>query len=255
MLIILILLYIQTNFCYNVTINSSNIPKECLLNYKNTNFVSKSEILSNDEYKARQYYCNKDSDICVYTGKEDIASYIKFKDKNGNLKNYIAATCPYTYNITRCYGDEYKLINSDDYVYCSYKCTKDSDCLYNKCINNVCVYNEKSSIIHCEEIYTRVYKYFDHTYVHCGKPNHEFCSSNEECSSEKCKPRYTICATEQCSSEKYNSYCALNYFDPYGYKGNTFAKFIAKCFIFAPILIFILICVYCCCSIRHNKKH
>ena len=241
MLIILILLYIQLSYCYNrtITIDSINKPEECVINYRYNNFISKSEILKNNYSFSRQYYCNQNNDICVVTSKFNERPYINFKDENGIFKTYIVNICPYTYNLTNCYGDEYKLDNNDESIYCSFKCTKDSDCLYNKCINNVCVYNEESSIIHCEEIYDIKYKYFDDIHTHCGKPHFENCTTGEECSSEYCEI----------------SNCSLNYREPI-HRDYTIYKILATLIFLIIISIFIISClIYSCIRYIKNKNN
>lgn len=241
MLIILILLYIQLSYCYNrtITIDSIDKPEECVLNYYYNNVISKSEVLINNSFKSSQYYCNKDNDFCVFGYKYNMKPYINFRVKNGNYKTYISKTCAYTYNLTNCYGDEYKIFDSDESIYCSFKCTKDSDCLYNKCINNVCVYNEESSIIHCEEIYNIKHKYFEDIHTHCGKPHFENCTTDEECSSETCI-----------------SYCSINNNQPSPPGDNTIYKILATLIFLIIISIFIISClIYSCIRYIKNKNN
>jgi len=256
MMFVLILLYIQVIYSYNITvnINSSNIPKECLINYV-SRFMSKSEILKIKEYNNREYYCNQDTDICTYTHTGNNAAYINFKDKEGKLKRYIIKNCNHADNITRCYGGEYRLGLSNEYAYCSFKCNQDSDCLYNKCINNVCVYNDESSIIACEDVYTRVYEYFTRAYVHCGKPDWERCSSHEECASKDCNLLPVECTTKECSDQKNDSYCHPNFVDLCcDHKDHNIEATLAV-LIFLVIIIIVIIIFLCYKCICYAKKH
>jgi len=70
-------------------------------------------------------------------------------DINGNIKLYISETYSYEYIklknplIKRCYHN----------TCVSYKCNNDTECSYNKCFNNYCIFNDKVPIVHCDNIY------------------------------------------------------------------------------------------------------
>ncbi|ORY54494.1 hypothetical protein LY90DRAFT_507516 [Neocallimastix californiae] len=70
--------------------------------------------------------------------------------------------------------------------YVSYKCTKDSECLYNKCVNNYCVFSSTASVEYCSNIYHYL-AMFEYAYIHCGKAPYIPCENDEECSSKNCK--------------------------------------------------------------------
>ncbi|KAG4083086.1 hypothetical protein H8356DRAFT_1018029 [Neocallimastix lanati (nom. inval.)] len=117
----------------------------------------------------------------------DLVYYKFFKNKNelqsssgynnnGNIKTYIIYTCEKSCNFTHSY-------NTTHYV--SYKCTKNSDCLYNKCVNNYCVFSNTASVEHCSNIY-QYFAFFDYSYIHCGKAPNIPCENDEECSSKSC---------------------------------------------------------------------
>jgi len=257
MLIILVLLYIQTIFCYNVTINSINIPKECVMNYSDIGIISKSEVFKTDEYTA--FYCRKDSDICVYKGKSPNVRYVNFPNEKGNIKPYIASSCIYKNNKIECLdGQEFKDDITNKTVYCSYRCSKDSDCLHNKCIfinpkdqlqiNNTslvgyCAFNNNSPITQCESIYkSYFFGLFDDFHIHCGKLPYENCTTSEECSSEVCR---TSTSPHKCS---------LNYYESSkNHASDSIYNIIAEFIFYICIIIIICICL-CCVCVRHNKK-
>ncbi|ORX85179.1 hypothetical protein BCR32DRAFT_276475 [Anaeromyces robustus] len=45
-------------------------------------------------------------------------------------------------------------------------CTNDSECFYNKCINNYCVFNEEPSSTHCDYVH-KLFAMFQYTFLHC----------------------------------------------------------------------------------------
>ncbi|KAG4081745.1 hypothetical protein H8356DRAFT_1284815 [Neocallimastix lanati (nom. inval.)] len=67
-----------------------------------------------------------------------------------------------------------------NYYFCvSYKCTTDSQCLYDKCVNNLCVFNENAPLTHCDDVYTRPGIFKKHAY-------NDKCTNDNECSSKLC---------------------------------------------------------------------
>ncbi|ORX78122.1 hypothetical protein BCR32DRAFT_282583 [Anaeromyces robustus] len=65
-------------------------------------------------------------------------------------------------------------------------CNSDSECFFNKCIDNYCVFNEESRIEHCDIIY-KYFAVFEFSHIHCGKTYSQSCSNDNECSSERCR--------------------------------------------------------------------
>eukprot|EP00833_Pecoramyces_ruminatium_P018685 jgi/Orpsp1_1/1192717/evm.model.d7180000095359.1 len=61
------------------------------------------------------------------------------------------------------------------------KCTVDSDCFSNYCVNNVCMANEYLPIIKCNNKYENGINY-----MKCSKNVFERCENNNECFSENC---------------------------------------------------------------------
>jgi len=142
------------------------------------NFVNTYEILTKDEVLniTNRYYISfycKDN-ICVSTDYNYNDSIIEIPDENGNKKKYITHTCTY---------DDIKIKKCNVLK----NCTIDSECLSNKCFDNRCVFNNETSIIHCDAIYTpsTLFKKKS-SYMYCGKPYGETCINNDECSSKKC---------------------------------------------------------------------
>ena len=264
MLFILILSYIQIIYGYNITINSNNIHSRCILN-NGINIISKTELMKKNKFNSNQYYCKNDSDICVFIAKFYEAPYINFPDENGNIKTYIAKSCNYENDLTQCYdGKEYTIPKTNETVFCSYRCTKDSDCLHNKCMftnqkdssqintpplnslnkrNNItnssvgyCVFNNNSPVIHCDDIFKYyLWGYFERSYVHCGKPYFANCTTSEECSGESC-----------------NVTCGPNVEEPSD-KGPRARNIINNIIIFITIIVFI-ICL-CCICLCYSKKY
>ncbi|ORX57953.1 hypothetical protein BCR36DRAFT_139774 [Piromyces finnis] len=64
----------------------------------------------------------------------------------------------------------------------SYRCNKDDECLYNKCVDNYCIFNDKASVEHCDNIYLCHRK----SYNYCGKAYRNTCKTIDERSSKLC---------------------------------------------------------------------
>jgi len=117
----------------------------------------------------------------------------------------------------------------------SASCNNNLECLSNKCFNNYCVFNEETPIVHCDDIYSNIL--FKSSYMHCGKPYNDVCSSNDECSSKQCiHGTYDIQENGPSDSES----TGLNE----GIKGLV---------LILIIIILISIC-YCCCCYKKNIK-
>ncbi|ORX84889.1 hypothetical protein BCR32DRAFT_110210 [Anaeromyces robustus] len=88
---------------------------------------------------------------------------LNFQMKKGILK-YIFRSCEYD---SKLKNDENCAVSriynySEGTVRAFVTCNSDSECFYNKCINNYCVFNEEARIDHCDIIY----KYFA-IFEHC----------------------------------------------------------------------------------------
>ena len=83
----------------------------------------------------------------VYNNNNDV-DFIKFPDDNGNMKTYIA----------RAYNNN----NFNKTSELLYKCNQDTDCLFNKCFDNFCRFNNESSVELCNNMY-KYFSYFDYS--------------------------------------------------------------------------------------------
>jgi len=79
-------------------------------------------------------------------------------------------------------------MNINETHYISFDCNNNLDCLYDKCVNNGCVFNDKSSVEYCNTIY-KSFLLFGYSYIHCGKAPDDTCNNNKDCSSNKCKDK------------------------------------------------------------------
>ncbi|OUM57505.1 hypothetical protein PIROE2DRAFT_17492 [Piromyces sp. E2] len=130
--------------------------------------------ITNDFYNS--YFCK--NDICVSVDNDYFRPFVEIPDINGNIKLYISETYSYEslkLNNTlskKCFGE----------ICISHKCNNDSECLYNKCIDSYCIFNDKAPITHCDNIYLG----HRQSYTYCGKAYGDICNSKDECSSKKC---------------------------------------------------------------------
>jgi len=182
---ICMILYIQSIYSRNITINSIDIPKELIYTYDEKTAISKSALTSKPGWN---YYCRKDDCVTISNDYDGIKPYIQLPDENGNVKNYIAYSCTYDDKLKKLVDcvNRYKYTSFDYGVeYLSVLCKNDSECLYNKCIDNHCVFNDEAQVVHCDTIYN-FFALFEYSYIHCGRGYHDPCNKNNECSSKKC---------------------------------------------------------------------
>ncbi|KAG4087571.1 hypothetical protein H8356DRAFT_1370592 [Neocallimastix lanati (nom. inval.)] len=96
----------------------------------------------------------------LLVNKEGYArNYINLPDENGNISTYISYIC----NQSCISGYNYSETH-----YISYKCTNNSDCLYNKCVNNFCTFDNESSIEYCNNIY-KLFLYIEYSCIYYVK--------------------------------------------------------------------------------------
>jgi len=99
---------------------------------------------------------------------------INIPDKYGNLIGYITDTCNY---------------NDIPLNKCTIRklCNNDKECLFNKCYNNICIFNNETQIVHCDDIYIKLTLFKNRSsYMYCGKAYCDTCIENDECSSKQC---------------------------------------------------------------------
>ncbi|OUM62837.1 hypothetical protein PIROE2DRAFT_10758 [Piromyces sp. E2] len=134
--------------------------------YEEGQLLSKDDVLKITDELNIDFYCKNDT--CSFSSHIDL---VKFPDENGNIKDYIHNTC--NQNMDNCSGT---------------KCTKDTQCLSNKCVDNYCRFNDESPIIHCEDIPSyNVFQNSYNSYIHCGKIYRDTCKNDDECSFLTCE--------------------------------------------------------------------
>jgi hypothetical protein len=89
--------------------------------------------------------------------------YLEFVNKNGQKQKYIAGIC-----------------NEHDKNCSTEKCMADSDCISNKCLNNICVEGGNSVFTECTDKHKGAFQPTK-TEMVCGKLQGEKCSKDEEC--------------------------------------------------------------------------
>jgi len=96
--------------------------------------------------------------------------------------------------------------------------------LSDKSINNHCVFNKETPIVHCDSIYSGN----ESTFMYCGKPYNNVCKFDDECFSLICNS---------------NGFCSMN--NRILFKRNTEEDIIL---IYAIIItLFVIIPISCCC--------
>jgi len=146
------------NTIYNIIIYDKILSKEEVLKITNRYYIS--------------YHCR--NDICILTDNDYCTHIVEFPDENGNLIEYITDTCNYS---------DIQLNKCNDVT----SCNNDKECLSNKCYKNICMFNNETQIIHCDNIYTKPTLFRDRSsYMYCGKAYRDICNENDECSSKKC---------------------------------------------------------------------
>jgi len=231
--IIYAVIFFQTICTYarNISVTSVDIPELYVYKYNNNTAIFKQNIYSKSY--GTNYYCRYDTCIMLY---ESVSKpYIEFPDEKGNIKTYILRSCIYNDKLNKTENCK-KTIKKADNI--SIMCKSDSECFFNKCIDNNCVFNKESTIYHCDIIY-KYFAIFEHSYVHCGKTYNDVCTNNNECSSNKCQEG--ICNTYiKIPDESTNS-------------GKTFETIYSLIILVA--LISIVVIIYCVCYEKKIKKN
>jgi len=139
--------------------------------------LTKNEVLQIKNKDNQSYICRNDVCVCIYSFYPE--PYIEFPDENGNINKYIL----YTTMREDIAVDEidYSLTTDEGVIYV--KCNTDSECLSNKCLNYVCIFNEQTSLTGCNS-YTPPIS--GRTYMHCGKLAGSRCTTDDECSWNSC---------------------------------------------------------------------
>ncbi|OUM59826.1 hypothetical protein PIROE2DRAFT_63514, partial [Piromyces sp. E2] len=213
----------------DLTVNTTDIPGHLIYIYDKDKIVSRKGLRA---FHGRNYYCRNDNCISFENGNGH-PPLIEFPDENGNVKKYILENCVYIKPETFWYCT-YNYTYKETFYYL--KCYNDSDCFYNKCIDNYCVYPDESPVTHCDTIY-KYFSIFEYSYIHCGKDYQEQCNKNSECSSNSCGADYL-------SDIKT---CSLSVKEPSD--SDVGVRGIQTTFLFVIIIvILIFIMCYCCCD-------
>ncbi|KAL6597636.1 hypothetical protein LY90DRAFT_513289 [Neocallimastix californiae] len=139
-------------------------------------YLTKDEVLKLKNAAFVAFYCK--GDLCCKTEYGYTEYFAEFPDENGRMKKYITKTCAHDkIGTEKCNGKSY----AEGQVFYT-NCTADSDCLSNKCLKNVCVFNDENPIVHCDDIYLGGSR----SYMYCGKQYGNTCKTDDECSSKIC---------------------------------------------------------------------
>lgn len=158
------------------------------------------------------FYCISE-DNCQ-PDKNPNSPIFEFSDDDGNIQKYI------------------KNNNSD------YKCTVNTDCLSNLCVNSTCVAGGESIFTECSDNFNLV-NYFQ--IMNCGKVNYDKCDDDDECAGDYC----------------YHNLCRSHHeFNPISKSMEAFFILYAILYIFGPIgfIALVICCICCCCVMWNNKK-
>ncbi|OUM68469.1 hypothetical protein PIROE2DRAFT_58030 [Piromyces sp. E2] len=152
-----IILFIQT-------INAISMKKEDILKIDLTQFKDKNKCPEystgyiNDIACSFRFFC-LDNECQSYKNEQ----YLEFTNKEGKKQKYIAGICKA--NNKNC---------------TTAKCMADSDCISNKCMNNVCVEGGNSIFTECNDMNKGPFQPTV-TEIVCGKLQGEKCNKDEEC--------------------------------------------------------------------------
>jgi len=208
-----IVLAIFTIIFYIYFINCESLSYEDVPKY-----LTKDEVLKLKNAVFVAFYC-KDN-LCAKTKHSYTDFFAEFPDENGKMKKYITETCPHDqFESGECNTEIYY----DGNIFYT-NCTSNSDCLSNKCLKSVCVFNDENPIVHCDDIYLGGGR----SYMHCGKPYYDTCKTDDECSSKICVKAEKICNMQRNGPS-----------DSEGTMGMIYSFY---------IMIIALILLICCCS-------
>ena len=198
--------------------------------YDKDRTLNKIEVLKLKNHHYYSYYCK--NNICVQINRNNLPEYVEIPDDKGNIKGYISDS--YSYEDLKL-GNYRNIISLYSGIFI-YKCTSDSQCLTNKCINGFCIYNKENPTEFCTYIYSHTF-FSSHSYMHCGKLEGDICKTNKECASVKCS-LYGFCKAPPKGPSDNDGI-------------NDFVEFILLAGISIPI--FVYICFRC--SIKPIKKN
>jgi len=103
--------------------------------YDKSKTLNKKEILKIKNKFNLSYYCK--NDICVEVNRDALLQFVEIPDKEGNIRRYISKS--YTYDDLKLKNYRYNIYGGPN-IRISYKCSSDSQCLTNKCIDGIFIY-------------------------------------------------------------------------------------------------------------------
>jgi len=227
----------KINYTYN-NITSCDHYNDFVYLYNKDKVINKEGVLKITDKYYTGYYCKNDTCVCT-NDCEYKKHYIEFPDNNGNIVPYIVKT--YSYDIIKAkkYSDKACKLFENNIEYCIYyTCNSNLECLSNKCIDNHCVFNEETPIVHCDDIYTPPFLFKSKgSYMYCGKAYKDTCKDNNECSSKICK----------------NNTCDMQIVGPIEGQGFFRDTLITEIIIFVVLILIIIICICICCRCYRKK--
>jgi len=225
----------EINYTYNY-ITSFDYYNEFVYLCNENTIINKDELLKITNAYYTGYYCKNNT--CVWTNDYEYQkTYIEFPDNNNNVVPYIVKTFSYDIIKAKKYSDKSCKIFENNIEYCVYHtCNSDIECLSNKCLDNHCVFNEETPIIHCDDIYKPPFLFKSRSsYIYCGKAFQDTCKNNNECSSKLCT----------------NNTCGMQLDGPSDSEGFR-DTLISEIIIFIIIIIIIIIFITICCYKKYN---
>jgi len=172
----------------NITHYTSIEGNKVIINYKRyinvydkDRTLSKSEVLRlKNKFYDSYYYKNK---ICVRVDSQSLPLFVEIPDEYHIIRRYICKS--FSYNDFKL-GNYFTITHAFKRDYVSNNCTSDIQCLTNKCMNNICIFNEESPTEFCTNVYGYSIFFGKHSYMHCGKEYGDSFKRNKECASKNC---------------------------------------------------------------------
>jgi len=122
--------------------------KNFIYTFDKNKTLKKKEVLKIKNNVNLSYYCK--NNICVEVNREALPHFVEIPDENDNVKRYISES--YRYDQLKSTELLYNISGGHDIII-SYKCTSDSQCLTNKCMDGFCIFNEENPTEFCADIY------------------------------------------------------------------------------------------------------
>ncbi|ORX51030.1 hypothetical protein BCR36DRAFT_397246 [Piromyces finnis] len=210
-------------------------------------YIDKNKVLNKTEVlKLKNFYISYfcKNDICTEVNTNFLKQFVEIPDDKGNIKRYISSACTYQkLKLNECSNRicvSYNNEKEECKIFISYKCNSDSQCLTNKCIDGMCIYNEENPTEFCTDVYINSI-FGRRSYRHCGKAIGDVCKRKRECASKECLKYLGY------------SYCGI----PSRPSDSDFVTVFAKLLFLtiAIIFIFIILCLGFCIKLIIKNKN